>query len=438
MLLMPKSRGRKKSKGGGRRRTPAPSSSTAPSGPHPAPPISELVDIIFRSDDIGGETDPLVAEMWASQMLGTFYKLPLPIHVRDEFEHSMEAKLLEAIDEADGENQLAVLRALAAVAPAPIGPKAHTRATELAARGVTDPPWAHEIGRPEFMDVWMTDDPYGDQRAYYASFRYSGRDPHTVMALYDVNLGGIVKDSFAGYTKRDLRSAPTPEELQRKEVEPRAMAAEILTGISTGDMYVDNDWTEDFRKNRALLATRMRPLVDDAPLVPGEFDPLPEEKRSKLLEEFMRTGLASGLEAEDSIVHHALTFRCDYSDGDPLRWSPIGVELFMMDFLPRKVTLDAVEIRNLSPVLKAWVRFALAQRGLEERWITETEAAVDRWAAAFKREVTNPDTFGPAKAIGQAMMIDGIDFNDRLAVDRWIEEFNQLPFEERDEYLRDR
>lgn len=110
----------------------------------------------------------------------------------------------------------------------------------------------------------------------------------------------------------------------------------------------------------------------------------------------------------------------------------------MMDFLPRKVSLDAIEIRNVPPVLKAWVRFALGKRGLEERWISETEAAVDRWTPEFRREATDPDSFGPAKAIGQAMMADGIDFTDQRAVDRWIEEFNQRPFEERDEFLGDR
>ncbi|MCA1703314.1 MAG: hypothetical protein LC808_08650 [Actinobacteria bacterium] len=440
---MPKSRGRKKNKGGGsknagKRRTPSPLSSPGPVGPYPAPPVSKLVDIIMSGDDLVGEDDPLIAEMWASQMLGTFYKLPLPIHVLDEFEKSMEASLIEAIDQAKDEKQLRVLRALAAIALNPIGARAQARADELAEQGVPDPPWAQQIGKPEFVDAWMTEDPYGDQRGYFARFRYAGRDPHTVTTLYDVNLGGIVKDSFAGYTKGDLRSAPTREEMPRKDAETTAMASEVLSGIAIGDMYIDNDWTEDFRKTRALLNARMRLLVDDLPEVPPESDPLPEEARGTLVEEFMGSGHATGLDAEDSIAHHALSFRCDYCDGDPLRWSPIGVELFMMDFLPRKVSLDAVEIRNVPAVLKGWVRFALEKRGLEERWISETEAAIDRWARDFKKEATNPHNFGPAKAIGQAMMASGIDLTDQRSVDRWIEDFNNRPFEERDEFLRDR
>lgn len=76
-------------------------------------------------------------------------------------------------------------------------------------------------------------------------------------------------------------------------------------------------------------------------------------------------------------------------------------------------------------MLKAWVEFALVKRGLEKRWVDETQAAVDRWTTEFGKGVTNPDSFGPAKAIGQAMMADGIDLTDRRSVDSWMEEFNQ-------------
>jgi len=433
---MPKSRGRRKTKGG-KRRTPSPLASHRPSGLHPAPPVSKLVDIVMRSDDLVVEDDPFVAEMWASQMLGTFYKVPLPLHVRDEFERSMNAALIDAIDQADSEKQLAILRALAAVAPVPIGPAAHARADVLSAEGVSDPPWVDEIGSPEFVDAWMSEDPYGDQRGYFARFRYPGRNPHTVMSLYDVNIGGIVKDAFAAYTKEDLRSVPTSEGMSHRDIEPDAMAKEVLTGIGVGDMYIDNDWTEDFRKTRALLAARMRLLVDEEPHVPPYSQPLSDTARKELIEEFMGSGHATGVDAEDSILHHVMAFS-DYSDGDPLRWSPIAVELFMIDFLPRKATLDAIEIRNLPAVLKAWVQFALLKRGLEERWVREVQTAVDRRTPEFRKEVTDPDSFGPAKAIGQAMMAEGIDLTDQDAVQDWIEEFNHRPFEERDEFLRDR
>lgn len=435
---MPQSRGRRTPKK--RKATrPRPPSFSVPSGPFPTPPIPGLVKIIMKGDDLAGEEDPFMAELWASGMLGTFYKMPLPLHVRDEFETSLAAGLIAAFQEAQSPKQLAVLRAFAAIAPPPIGPAAQTRAEELVQQGVADPPWATQIGKPEFVDAWLTQDPYGDQRGYYARFRYPGRDPHTMIALYDVNLGGIVKDSSFGYTKGDLRSKFIEDRMEHVEVDPQEMATEILAGIAMGDMYIDNAWTEDFKKTRALLLARMSELVDEMPAsIPEEREPVTEETRKALVAEFVRSGHSTGSEAEESILDHCLTYRCDYCDGDPLRWSPIAVELFMVDFLPRKVSLDTLEVRALPPVLKAWVRFALTKRGLEERWIADAEAAVDRWAPEFKKQVTDPENFGMAKAMGHAMMSAGVDLTDQRAVDRWIEVFNQRPFEERDEFLRDR
>jgi len=38
----------------------------------------------------------------------------------------------------------------------------------------------------------------------------------------------------------------------------------------------------------------------------------------------------------DDLGWRMIYFGCDYSDGDPLRWSPVVVELFMADWLWRK------------------------------------------------------------------------------------------------------
>jgi hypothetical protein len=78
------------------------------------------------------------------------------------------------------------------------------------------------------------------------------------------------------------------------------------------------------------------------------------------------------------------------------------------------------------------------KRGLAERWIVETEEAVDRFAPEFRRAMTDADQFGPAKLIGDAMLADGVDPLDQASVDRWVEEFNERPFAERDELLRRR
>jgi hypothetical protein len=216
-------------------------------------------------------------------------------------------------------------------------------------------------------------------------------------------------------------------------VTPELMARRVVDAIGSGDLYLDNDWTEEFKHTRALLLARMRSL----PMAPRPepAEPLAEEARAALTEEFLASRFAPSADETASIVAHCLDARCDYGDGDPLRWSPIVVELFMLDFLPRKAFLDAAEIRSLPEVLRAWVRFALTKRGLEERWIAETEEAVTRFTPEFRRLATDHRSFGPAKAITNAMLADGVDLSDQAAVEEWIDAFNARPFEERDEFL---
>lgn len=399
---MPRSRGRRKRDGTGRRRGPSRAPRTAAWDEEPPnPPIDGLVRSVLESGRGLPETeDPLEAELWASWALGTFYKLPIPLPARDEPERVLVPSLLEAAEAMGGAAGLAAVRALAAVLEDDDREDALAVADRLAASGAPEPPWAGEIGRPAYVDGWWFEDPYGDQRGYFASFRYPGRPTHTLMALYDENLGGIIKDAFAGVPLEDARRRIEDQgEARVADADPGEMASRLIGAIRTGDLYLDNDWTDDFRYLRALLLARMR-LLPAAVL--REPEPLEEEAREALLEEFLASPEGEGVDRD--VARTCLDVRCDHLDGDPLRWSPIVVELLLLDTVPRKVTLDATGIRLLPDVMRRWVRFALGRRGLEERWVAETEEAVRRHTRAFRKAATDPSRFGPAKAIAHTMM----------------------------------
>jgi hypothetical protein len=42
----------------------------------------------------------------------------------------------------------------------------------------------------------------------------------------------------------------------------------------------------------------------------------------------------------------------------------------------------------------------------------------------FRRAVTDPDNFGPGKALVNAMLADGVDLHDLRATEAWIESHN--------------
>jgi hypothetical protein len=47
----------------------------------------------------------------------------------------------------------------------------------------------------------------------------------------------------------------------------------------------------------------------------------------------------------------------------------------------------------------------------------------------------NPANFGPAKALANAMLADGIELSNQEAVQAWIDDFNARPFKERDAFF---
>jgi hypothetical protein len=430
---MPESKRRKK-KGLPPRRRP----------PTRRPPGDDLlpVDGIVRTILDGGKElldldDPLDVEIWASGALGTTYKPPLPITAQDRFGEAVWDGVLTRAEAEGVATSLAVLRAMGAVASDPVASRAMEAADRLAAGGTPEPTWAAEIGTAELVDAWRLADPYGDQTMYYASFRYPGRPAHALTALYDENLGAIVKDAGVGVVAGDARSrAAEDPDTEVEDIDTGALAGVVRAAIASGDLYLDNDWTKDFRDLRALLLARMRGLPA---VVPPETVPPDDAAREALVEEFLATPDAPpDDDVTRAILDHCLTARCDFGDGDPLRWSPTVVEMFLLDFLPRKAALDTGQIRAMPGVLRRWVGFALERRGLEQRWIDETQAAIERFTPAFRRAVTDESSFGPTKAITNAMLADGIDLLDEEAVQAWIDAFNARPFEERDDFLRDR
>lgn len=378
--------------------------------------------------------DPLEAEDWASSVLGAFYKLPVPFDVRERLERSLGPALVQGAERKRNATGLAVLCALAGVTGDELG--AREAAARMAARGVPRPRWADVIGTPDYVGGYSVSDPFGDQIGYYLTFRYAGRNPHMVMALYDENLGGIIKDAFVGELSEDVDQRTvlgTDPDVTVRDADPAKAAARIGRAISTGDLFIDNDWSPEFKETRALLLARLRLLPAVELPVPPE--PPNDVARDALTREFLASALAPEREETLRIVDHCIIARCDFGDGDPLRWSPTVVELFMLDYLPRRVSLSPVEIETLPAVLTAWVRFALTKRGLDERFIVETEDAVQDFTEEFREAVNDSDSFGPAKAIMRALRADGVDVTDQQAIDAWLTDFNGRPEEERQRFF---
>ena len=147
-----------------------------------------------------------------------------------------------------------------------------------------------------------------------------------------------------------------------------------------------------------------------------------EPERDALVDDFLSSpetpGL--GLDGEDSparvVAEAIVAYRCDYADGDPLRWSTIVAELFMLDWVPRKTNLPDEALELLPDAVRAWVRYAGRRKGLAHRHVEETLAAVDRFEKEFTEAIHDPSRFGPAKQLVSAISPTGSSSRIRL---RW-------------------
>ena len=79
------------------------------------------------------------------------------------------------------------------------------------------------------------------------------------------------------------------------------------------------------------------------------------------------------------------------SVGDPHRWSPVAVEIFLTNWAPRKLMIPVEDRRRLPDVLGAFIAYAHRIKGIAPELTTETIDAVDRWLPEFVDQIDSDD-----------------------------------------------
>jgi len=64
-----------------------------------------------------------------------------------------------------------------------------------------------------------------------------------------------------------------------------------------------------------------------------------ETRKNKLAKRFFGSEFGQPLDDDDhrDLLDQFLWFGIDYGPGDPLRWSPVAVEILLADWIPRKI-----------------------------------------------------------------------------------------------------
>jgi hypothetical protein len=301
--------------------------------------------------------------------------------------------------------------------------------------GVDPPRWSSQLGRVRPVSTWAYGDVYGDQTSYLATFAYDDPDAggveHAVVALVDHNIG-IVKDLFVGHPADRIlaevrKAAEADEWVWHSAVDPGTLRAQVSFYLEITDRLAVLPEAGSLATDRALAAARLAllPAGGTRPASPAPADP------ARLVPAFLESPDAQGLDRSDGAaeaslryaVRLILDFAQDAPDADPLRWSPAVAGLFLLDWVHRRAVLDDHDVATLPGVLRAWVGWAAAQRGLPAAAVAATDQAIEQLTPELVRLHGTGERRGEAATAMSRLLADGVDPDDESALRAWLDSY---------------
>jgi hypothetical protein len=375
---------------------------------------------------------PFEAELWASELLGSFWEQrhSLPAERLGRYDLALGGPLIDAVARVSGSGARVALSVIERVEDGELGARAGELARTLAGDRPL-PAWIAGVGDAEIQDAAvMREDVFDDGFTVFIEACHPDGERHATGVHVDNNLGVMAKDILLADSidrvEQIIAENPDPHrEVRLEPLEPGIAAGQIHAAIELTDMTLGPSLGDDYARLRAVALLR----ADETPglqVAPGPPE-VPAEEREQLLDEFLSSPEGDTFQPDSDETYAAslaIDFCCDYVDGRPLRWSPVVVELFMADWIPRKVMTDAGLLERLPAALDAWVRFAGRKRDAPGWAIEKTCEAIPHWEQEMVRGANDPAAGGPAKQLLAAAGDAGIDLTDENAVKTFIAGWN--------------
>lgn len=378
----------------------------------------------------------LEAELWGSALLGVLWKRRFDLEPGDFSRGPTMVygePLIRAVAGVGGSGAAVALRVIAAVDDGELGMLVGELCAGLAA-GSRLPGWVEDVGQAEIVAAAvMREEIFEDGFTVFLEARHPEGDRHAVGVYIDNNLGVVAKDILLADSIQDvervMREHPPPDgRLVLEPVAAGVAAGQIHAAIELTDTTLGLDVGEEFADLRTLALTRGDEARDYEPV--GERPALEQHARDRLLDEFLSSPEGAGI-ARDSdeafVAILAIDFAADHADGRPLRWSPVLVELFMVDWLPRKVINPDGVLATLPAALEAWIRFA-GRTTAKPAWAIDTTVdAIGHWHQAILDARNGPTVPASARRLLKAASQADIDFNDQAQLAAFIADRNEHP-----------
>lgn len=254
---------------------------------------------------------------------------------------------------------------------------------------------------------------------YFLEARFPTGEVMTALVYVDHNMGGVVKDAFTIAEPVDaIRGAFAAEiddpDTTFEDVDAAVARAVIEQAVDLGARTLPQPESESWPGVRPLVEwlVRMLPPGGEVP----EHRSWDDEELAALREEFFASSYARGHDSPDGrgLVDDFLWFATGWGSGDPLRWSPVRVEILLADWIPRKIVADVDYLAKAPALLKRFVEYSHGRAGVSRALTDETLEAVGRWEPGYQRLIRSERAQG-AEAIAEALtMAGGYDDEDDI------------------------
>ena len=222
----------------------------------------------------------------------------------------------------------------------------------------------------------------------------------TAVIYVDHNMGTLVKDAFVvpepldDVLARLLTVSADDPDLVTRSLEPADARARITEAVQRGAISFPPPETDTWPACRPLVEWMigLAPAGGTGYDRPEWDDPALDE----LARRFRASPFAEGLDDPADLLSVLLRFGADHAPGDPLRMSPVAVELLLLDRIPRKVVATVDHLAAVPDLLRGFVRFCHHERGVRPALTEQTLAAVDSFEPEYQELIRTDRPQGPA------------------------------------------
>jgi Domain of unknown function (DUF6398) len=278
----------------------------------------------------------------------------------------------------------------------------HRVRREITKRMHALPGWLTDLGRATIDRVVEMVHVLGDGDNIMIGMSLPGGSALSLVVYIDHNMGTLVKDAFAVPEPFDaliehmrLAGGDDPDTTWA-DLAPADARVRIREALERSAIIFPPFETASWPGCRPLLewTLGMLPAGGTGYQRPHwDADALAE-----LTERFLASPFGADLDDADhrSLLESVLWFGTDYGPGDPLRWSPVAVEILLVHWIPRQIHAGAAYLAKAPDLLRAFIRFCHHERGIRAALTANTLAAVDEYEPQYQRTIRSPWPPGPA------------------------------------------